>query len=499
MTNITSTSSAPPTAPSFNSLLLLSSNEDGPENSANNLERTSAILMTIAAVVIAALLPRSISPLLGTAATSSSVPSASSIRSLSPSRHTSRLRSRSSSPTPRRFASVLAYHAAPIENNGKRSVFSENNPYQQQSYEHEGDGGANIRGRGNNDRDESPSRIAFRNLEESWKRFELDSASTTPLSTNTTNESSPSSPTSPLSRPLSPSTKQPYKELIECASITESQDIQKRKNSARPGESDNLSVTLISQNHANNNDHEGQQGNTKSMEPPLSDNKKASSSLSTSKSETTIPVESNSHISRPIQGYGSAILSSNEARHILDLPSLLGRDPNMISEFLAIPFFGQPSHDSSKENNSSARPLGSNANISASNEQTSSAPSSNLISDSNLKAEKSAQAMTKQYSAKNLNMTETEAHMMVQMMAEEIVSLHEERNSMIQKLEQAKKEMLEAAQLLRARAAVDMENNIHSESQMQQQALGNNDELSGEQDGLEKKMAHSYDKDEGKS
>ncbi|KAG0380442.1 hypothetical protein BGX24_008228 [Mortierella sp. AD032] len=76
-----------------------------------------------------------------------------------------------------------------------------------------------------------------------------------------------------------------------------------------------------------------------------------------------------------------------------------------------------------------------------------------LISKLNAKADSTAEAMTKRYAAKNLNMTETEAHRMVQLMAAEIVALHEERAVMVKKMEQAKQEMLEAARLLRMKAA----------------------------------------------
>ncbi|KAF9121875.1 hypothetical protein BGW39_010199 [Mortierella sp. 14UC] len=78
---------------------------------------------------------------------------------------------------------------------------------------------------------------------------------------------------------------------------------------------------------------------------------------------------------------------------------------------------------------------------------------STLISKLNAKAESTAEAMTKRYAAKNLNMTETEAHRMVQVMAAEIVALHEERAVMVKKMEQAKQDMLEAARLLRMKAA----------------------------------------------
>ncbi|KAF9982829.1 hypothetical protein BGZ75_005697 [Mortierella antarctica] len=82
----------------------------------------------------------------------------------------------------------------------------------------------------------------------------------------------------------------------------------------------------------------------------------------------------------------------------------------------------------------------------------SSSTSSPLLSSLDAKAESTAKAMTKRYAAKNLNMTETEAHRMVQVMAAEIVALHEEREAMLQKMQLAKEEMLEAARLLRMKA-----------------------------------------------
>ncbi|KAF9557652.1 hypothetical protein EC968_007527, partial [Mortierella alpina] len=107
----------------------------------------------------------------------------------------------------------------------------------------------------------------------------------------------------------------------------------------------------------------------------------------------------------------------------------MGKDPNKISDVLAMPI-----------------PLQS------SKPQHSSAASSPLLPQLDAKAESTAKAMTKRYAAKNLNMTETEAHRMVQVMAAEIVALHEEREIMLQKMQVAKEEMLEAARLLRMKA-----------------------------------------------
>ncbi|KAF9911554.1 hypothetical protein EC991_003018 [Linnemannia zychae] len=144
----------------------------------------------------------------------------------------------------------------------------------------------------------------------------------------------------------------------------------------------------------------------------------------------------------------SAFLASNEARHILDLPSLLGQEPGRISQVLAMPIPLQPKPHSSRP--ASLISTGDDSSMNDEDEASGSA----LISKLNAKAESTAEAMTKRYAAKNLNMTETEAHRMVQVMAAEIVALHEERAVMLKKMDQAKQEMLEAARLLRMKAAV---------------------------------------------
>ncbi|KAG0317581.1 hypothetical protein BGZ99_006211 [Dissophora globulifera] len=145
-------------------------------------------------------------------------------------------------------------------------------------------------------------------------------------------------------------------------------------------------------------------------------------------------------------GYTTTFLASNEARLILDLPPLLGKDPNMIAEVLATPIPKHATRPASRRRSSSP-PSTSSALPEAGTGSTA------TLSDVNAKAEAAAKAMTKRYAAKNLNMTETEAHRMVQLMAAEIVSLHEERELMLNKLERAKQEMLEAARLLRMKAA----------------------------------------------
>ncbi|KAF9110905.1 hypothetical protein BGX30_007832, partial [Mortierella sp. GBA39] len=146
----------------------------------------------------------------------------------------------------------------------------------------------------------------------------------------------------------------------------------------------------------------------------------------------------------------NAFLASNEARHILDLPSLLGQEPDRISQVLAMPIPLQPKPRSSRPSSLASTGNGESSNT---EEADDNASGSALISKLNAKAETTAEAMTKRYAAKNLNMTETDAHRMVQVMAAEIVALHEERAAMVKKMEQAKQEMLEAAQLLRMKAA----------------------------------------------
>ncbi|KAG0262299.1 hypothetical protein BG011_000127, partial [Mortierella polycephala] len=145
----------------------------------------------------------------------------------------------------------------------------------------------------------------------------------------------------------------------------------------------------------------------------------------------------------------NTFLASAEARHILDMPSLLGKDPNMIPNVLAMPIPVQPRRSKAAPSSSSTTATATATDTSAGTNAT---PASQLISELDAKAESTAKAMTKRYAAKNLNMTETEAHRMVQIMAAEIVTLHEERDVMLQKMEKAKREMLEAAKLLRMKA-----------------------------------------------
>ncbi|KAF8982188.1 hypothetical protein BGZ52_002086, partial [Haplosporangium bisporale] len=137
------------------------------------------------------------------------------------------------------------------------------------------------------------------------------------------------------------------------------------------------------------------------------------------------------------RGYSSTFLASTEARHILNLPSLLGQDPSDISSILPLVATGPSSGGHHQPQPTMAQPT----------------LHSQMLLNLDAKAEATAEAMTKRYEAKNLNMTETEAHRMVQVMAAEIVALHQERQQMQAKLEQARLEMLEAAQLLRMRAA----------------------------------------------
>ncbi|KAF9098750.1 hypothetical protein BGX23_005325 [Mortierella sp. AD031] len=152
----------------------------------------------------------------------------------------------------------------------------------------------------------------------------------------------------------------------------------------------------------------------------------------------------------------TATAASNEARHILDLPSLLGQEPDMISQVLAMPIPVQPKTRLARPSSLSSTGDDSSLIHSTEDDDDNSAGST-LISKLNAKAESTAEAMTKRYAAKNLNMTETEAHRMVQVMAAEIVALHEERAVMVQKMEQAKQDMLEAAWLLRMKAAASEE------------------------------------------
>ncbi|KAG0093819.1 hypothetical protein BGZ92_001564 [Podila epicladia] len=359
-------------------------------------------------------LPRSISPHIA------SPTSPSSIRSLSPSR-TSHLRSRSSSPSPRRFASVLAYHATPPPEGYGRSkrTGQEDQPNHQHT---EGS------------RDENPSSDAVKNLEESWRRFELEASS----QTSPTLAFSNSSFNSPhYSRPSSPLSRKPYRELIECNSFKSSKlnestmapkDKPTATNRSKDGQ-DQISVSESSTT-AVKDAPEGAPHHIVGAASGLS------SGPSSAPQERLSTATASAHQSN--RGYSSTFLASSEARHILNLPSLLGQSPSDISSILPLVESSGPSSGGHHQ------PL-----------PTVAQPThrSQLLSNLDAKAEATAEAMTKRYAAKNLNMTETEAHRMVQVMAAEIVALHEERQQMQAKLEQARQEMLEAAQLLRMRAA----------------------------------------------
>ncbi|KAF9966771.1 hypothetical protein BGZ70_001315 [Mortierella alpina] len=437
-------------------------------------------------------LPRSISPHLASPTSPASASASSSIRSLSPSRHSSspQLRSRSSSPTPRRFASVLAYHPSPPPDSNhsshKRraaSASSENLPRSLSREQESNEPGDRLYQKGSDDRDESPSRIAVRNLEESWRRFELEasaspSPSSSPSLVSTQGTFGSSSP-SPLSKPL-------YRELIECTSLKDTSEVQgkqsqegdKKKNTQEDmdasgrGQFDPLSSSTAQRE--NNGARKIDRTDTStdadtsmdtSMDTSINTNTDTETGVETetagtrhkerraSTAEQSLPNPSSpqsapsssipsataaavyEHYNQLPQDQKSSFLASSEARLILDLPSLLGEDPNMISDVLAMPVPLQ-----------SSQPL-----------RPSSSTSSPLLSELDAKAESTAKAMTKRYAARNLNMTETEAHRMVQVMAAEIVALHEEREVMLQKMQVAKEEMLEAARLLRIQADVSMD------------------------------------------
>ncbi|KAI1313476.1 hypothetical protein EDD11_002537 [Mortierella claussenii] len=515
---------------------------------------------------------RSISPHLPSPTSPSSATSSASvsIRSLSPSRHStsSHLRSRSSSPSPRRFASVLAYSSERHRNKSQSSTEAaevseqslQQSTQQQQLQKRLEDEDRNNSNQGNNNRDESPSRIAFRNLEESWRRFELQDPSTASSPSSTAASASPSPLSSPilsqshfsgsgspiLPRPGSPLARPPYRELIECASLSEGRsraEVGATKEDENEGISDSvrrgdgsheavlssssLSKPISKNQHRFDNknksesDHQHRKTTTTTTTTktaadrrtkPMTVSGKGASMATSSLPEKLVGAavssgpmakvatsgsESGSEVAEataknmldlfshppppPPQGFNSIFWASNEARHILDLPSILGKDPSMISEVLAQPIPAQPtqSHNTRRSSTSSTsevthRTSGATSTTPGSGDNASSTvPRSNSInsgttsttpeanSSSSLlpssldeKAEMTAKAMTKRYAAKNLNMTETEAHRMVQLMAAEIVSLHEERQVMLQRMEIAKQEMLEAAKLLRMKAAV---------------------------------------------
>ncbi|KAG0037675.1 hypothetical protein BGZ82_002080 [Podila clonocystis] len=370
-------------------------------------------------------LPRSISPHIA------SPTSPSSIRSLSPSR-TSHLRSRSSSPSPRRFASVLAYHATPPPEGYGRSK----RDGQEDQLNHHYTSGS---------RDESPSSDAVKNLEESWRRFELEANSQT---SPTLAFSNSSFNTPNHSRPSSPLSRKPYRELIECSSfksskLNESTMVPKDKPNATNGSKDGQDQVPISEKSTTAvKDTPG--GATHHIVG-------AASGPSSATQERLSTATGSAHQSN--RGYSSTFLASSEARHILNLPSLLGQDPGDISRILPLAESSDPSSGGHHQ------PL-----------PTMAQPShrSQLLSNLDAKAEATAEAMTKRYAAKNLNMTETEAHRMVQVMAAEIVALHHERQQMHAKLEKARQEMLEAAQLLRMRAAESEMQDMSEEGRRQQ-------------------------------
>ncbi|KAG0043821.1 hypothetical protein BGZ83_010998 [Gryganskiella cystojenkinii] len=444
-------------------------------------------------------IPRAISPHLTSPTSSSSA----SIRSLSPSRH-SYIRSRSASPSPRRFASVLAYHATPppeSHNKNKAKVnnssddSSEHNTLSSSSDHFRGRDGSNGNSNSNRAlRDDSPSRIAVRNLEESWRRFELETASSAaaspPLSSTSsfgspTLSSSSSSPTSGLQSPArvgspSPLSRQPvYKELIECESLSEKKEA--AATAATTEESSTASSrTASSGTHGKNkstttthNDiktkHDPATVTTSSSSPLVAANSSRTNKSDFTKSRHTTPLSAatseNPNADREQQphsgknsshdhdyhkgGYRSAFLASSEARHILDLPSLLGQDPNRISDVLPMAhgYLQQPHDHHSHHHHHHPTPSSSSTTTS------SSALQSKLLTDLGVKADKTAEEMTERYSAKNINMTETEAHRMVHILANEVVALHAEAEKMRAQIDQARQDMLEAARLLRMKAA----------------------------------------------
>ncbi|KAF9204892.1 hypothetical protein CPC16_006888 [Podila verticillata] len=358
-------------------------------------------------------LPRSISPHIA------SPTSPSSIRSLSPSRN---LRSRSSSPSPRRFASVLAYNAAPSPEGNGRSKRSQE---AEQQHNHQDTSGS---------RDQSPGSDVVKNLEESWRRFELEANS---QSSPTLGFSNSAFSTPHHSRPSSPLSRKPYRELIECNSfksskLNESTMAPKDKEGAKQVAPSATSRSKDGQDQVSISEKSTTAG--KGTPEGGIHAVGAASGPSSAPQERLSTATGSAHSNR---GYSSTFLASTEARHILNLPSLLGQDPSDISSILPLVATGPSSGGHHQPQPTMAQPT----------------LHSQMLLNLDAKAEATAEAMTKRYEAKNLNMTETEAHRMVQVMAAEIVALHQERQQMQAKLEQARLEMLEAAQLLRMRAA----------------------------------------------
>ena len=404
---------------------------------------------------------------------------------------------------------MLAYHAIPTDDSKRRSALEDQqSPFQRRSDDEVIEAARSrepfrrscVNNKTNQDRDESPSRIAFRNLEESWKRFELESTASPPTPTAglpAPRAVSPSS--SSLSRP-------PYRELIECASLNESTAKNNRvkeaavlQDEANAPACGTTPVAKDSSNQTsdNNLDSHSSCGDTSSKtesssSSSLSPTKLASEAASTESTSSRAPAisyksasdffQQQQHLDLSHKGPKSTFLATEEARHILDLPSLLGKDPNMIPDVLAMPTPLHAPHRSNKDRPASAPLTATEGQPDGEQENDSSSSRAKLISELDSKAEATAKAMTERYSAKNLNMTETEAHRMVQLMAAEIVALHEQREAMLQKMEQAKQEMMEAARLLRMRAAETqinddgsaergMQDSSQSESNKQRQSV----------------------------
>ncbi|KAF9430244.1 hypothetical protein BGZ94_007781 [Podila epigama] len=359
-------------------------------------------------------LPRSISPHIGS-------PPPPSIRSLSPSR-SPHVRSRSSSPSPRRFASVLAYHATPPPEGRSHSEASEN---RQELHEpHEPHNHDMKKDDGNTGSDVSKEIKETVSIENTSTSIPSDAA-TSPLRHLHLHHHH-SRPLSPLSK----MSKKPYRELIECNSL-KNPDV-----SDNQAPVSNVSAQMQKAKSSNTHDEpKSEAKNTFNINVEKKNEPKFTRDDLLGSNEAT--EEKRSASSGQHHKVGSTFLASDEVRHILNLPPLLGQDPSTILQALGPVDLGEPASGHSLAQPAPRR--------------------SQFITNLDAKAEETAEAMTKRYSAKNLNMTETEAHRMVQVMAAEIVVLHEERQQMLERLEQAQQEMLEAARLLRLRAAEEEE------------------------------------------
>lgn len=354
---------------------------------------------------------------------------------------------------------MLAYHATPIA--------SPKQQQQDESPEQPHHSSLSDLGRDGRNRDESPSRIAVRNLEESWRRFELDAAATPSLSASSSFGSSGTQSPARVGSP-SPLSKPPYKELVECRSLEES--VSEDENSTTRGGTSRLShegqETLDPKSRMAKQRPTANRLNGQSISEPKVDNKKgradqqdpipAAKTVDASGGDTKDGGRATKHEvsdalhfeqQQPPHGFSSTFLASSEARHILDLPSLLGQDPNRISDVLPLTMSHQPQ----------PRPLSTH---------TPSSSSSKMLADLNAQADATAEAMTERFAAKNLNMTETEAHRMVQILANEVVSLHEEAAKMRAQMDEARRDMLEAARLLRLKA--ESEQREHGSKEMQE-------------------------------